>query len=502
VKTQVIQLNKNDDALSVRDKLSWSQTGRILLVWPAKGHVLNRQLDLNLVKHHAASIGVQLALVTHDSEVRYYAQQVNIPIFSNIQRAQDQPWGVSRPGKIGLFQKSQHHNLEDFRKKIHPPTPARMDHLFVRFVCLGFSVLALFTLGIFILPSANIILSPQIKVQSIRFDLSADPSSTSINISTGLLPTYIREAIVEGHDTITATGSVIFPDEPALANLKFTNKSKRVINIPTGTIVATAGSDPVRYMTISTSDVTIDPNKSIIVPARSIKPGSSGNLPPSKLVVIEGDLGRDLKVTNPDATQGGTNATVPAPTAQDLQILEARLRSQLKQVALTQIQSILPDEDTLISPTLSIIETIDEASIPSIGEPGNQLELTVRLRFKSQVVSGEVLRSLVIPIIDSNTPVGYSPIISTLQITQLSKPSLSQDGIAHWTVTATRKLQVEIQTSQAIDLVKGATVAKAKEYLSASLPLIGQAQIVLTPSWWPRLPFLTMRIQVTQAANP
>jgi hypothetical protein len=151
---------------------------------------------------------------------------------------------------------------------------------------------------------------------------------------------------------------------------------------------------------------------------------------------------------------------------------------------------------------MSMIETLEETSIPSIGEPGNQLGLTMRLRFQSQVVSGVVLRSLVTPILDSDTPLGYSPIINSLEITQLNQPSLAQDGISHWTVKAVRKLQVDIQAYQAIDLVKGTTVAKAKEYLSASLPLMGQAQIVLTPSWWPRLPFMTMRIQVTQAEIP
>jgi hypothetical protein len=502
VKTQIIQLNQNDDTLSVQDKMTWCQTGRILLVWPVQGRVLSRQLDLNLVNRHAGSIGAQLGLVTHDSEVRFFARKIRIPVFSNLRLAQDRHWDISPQGNIGIQQKSHHHNLKSIRSKKYSPAPAWIEHPAIRFVCLLISVLALLILGAFILPSAKIRLTPRVEIQSMRFDLSADPSSPTINFSTGTLPTYTKEVVVEGSDTITATGSMIFPDDPAIGNLKFTNISKQFILIPAGTIVATKGSDPVHFITISKGDVTIYPNKSLVVAARAIKPGSLGNLPPNKLVVIPGELGPDLTVTNPDATKDGTDATVPTPTTMDRQILQARLQSQLKQAALIQIQNIVPDQDTLISPTMSMIGRLEETTIPSIGDPGNQLMLTLRLRFQTQVVSGEILRSLVIPILDSNTPIGYSPIINSLEITQLSKPASAQDGITHLTVSAMRKLQVDIQAYQVINIVNGTTVAKAREFLSASLPLMEQAKIILTPTWWPWIPFLTMRIQVSRAEIP
>jgi hypothetical protein len=220
------------------------------------------------------------------------------------------------------------------------------------------------------------------------------------------------------------------------------------------------------------------------------------------LTVIEGGYGSDVIVTNPSATYSGTDATVPTPSTQDFQILQARLIDQLNQAALTELHSILPAEDTLITPTLSIVETLEVTSLPAKGEPGNQLEVTMRLHFQSQAVSGDILRRLVTPLLDSNTPVGYSPINNSLVITQLNQPSLAQDGTVHWTVSAVRNLQVDIPNNRAIDIVKGSTIAEAKERLAASLPLEDQAQIELAPKWWPRLPLLTMRIQVAQAGVP
>ncbi len=335
-----------------------------------------------------------------------------------------------------------------------------------------------------------------------NFDLMVNPAQTSVNLSTGSLPTYSLEVIVEAHDTITATGSMSFPDKPAVGDLKFTNTSKQEINLPTGTIVSTQGNDPIRFIIISSADVTIGPNKSQVIPARAIKPGTAGNLRANKLLIIEGIPTTDITVTNPSATRAGSDATVPAPTNQDLQILRARLFDQLKQSALVKMQSILPRDDILILPTMTMVETLEETAIPIVGEPGNDLEVSMRVRFQSQAVSGDVLNRLVSPVLDSSTPAGYISIDNSMVLTHLSQPSSSQDGTIHWTVSARRKLQVDILASQAIEIVKGMTVAQAKASLATSLPLSSLAQIELTPKWWPRLPYLAMRIQVAQAGIP
>ena len=479
--------------------MNLSKTGRILLVWPDQGGVINRQLDLTLVKRHAATIGAQLALVTHDSQVRFFARQIGISVFDHLRDAQYSNWNDIQPGKINFERNYQHSDLARLRQISRVQSHAWLDHPITRSVCFGISVLALFVLGIFILPSAKIILSPQVEMQSMRFDLIAGPSIASINYSTGSLPTYTQEVIVEGVGTLTSTGSIVIPDTIATGSLRFTNISTQKITIPPETIVSTLGNNPIRFITSSNDSVNINPRQSILIDARAIKPGSSGNLPPDYLVAIESKLGLSLSVTNPFATLGGTDASVPSPSTKDLELLNDQLRGELTQKALTEILSILPDEDILISPTLTIIDTLGESSITSIGEPGDQLELSMRLRVQSQVVSSDVLHNLVLPIMDSYTPKGYLPLANTLTITQISSPSLDADGNAHWTVSARRKLQVDIPIKRVVDIVKGVNIAQAMQRLSASLPLAEQAQIILDPHWWPRLPFLAMRIEVAQS---
>ena len=356
MKTQILQLDQNDDSLSVREKMSWSQTGRILLVWPVNGSPLNKRLDLTLLNCHALSIGAQLAVVTRDLKVRYFARQLGIPIFRKLNTALARSWEISTFRKTFHSQHPHQLNFENNRNHYGPTSRPRRENPIISVLCLGISVIAVLLLGGYILPGAKIIISPRVEIQTMNFDLTVNPDETSVNSSTGSLPTSNLEVIVEGHDTITATGTMVFADKPAFGNLKFTNNSKLPINLPAGTIVQHRAKIRVRFIIFSTSDIPIDSNQSEVIDARAVKPGASGNMQANKLVIIEGNHGLDLTVTNPSATQGGSDTTVPTPTIEDNQILRARLIEQLKQSALAELQSILSDDDTLITPTLMMVE--------------------------------------------------------------------------------------------------------------------------------------------------
>ena len=54
MKTQIITLESHDDLVSVRDRMSWAKSPRILLVWPRFEKITLRPLDLRILQHHAA----------------------------------------------------------------------------------------------------------------------------------------------------------------------------------------------------------------------------------------------------------------------------------------------------------------------------------------------------------------------------------------------------------------------------------------------------------------
>src|SRR5512134_1278429 len=97
MKTHIIQLEQYDDIVSARDKMSWAKGDRILMVWPERGRVLYRRLDLALLQRQSQAQGAQLALVTQDPEVRYFAPRLGIPVFKSLRKAQRAAWGLPRP---------------------------------------------------------------------------------------------------------------------------------------------------------------------------------------------------------------------------------------------------------------------------------------------------------------------------------------------------------------------------------------------------------------------
>ncbi|MBK8617532.1 MAG: hypothetical protein IPN96_10585 [Anaerolineales bacterium] len=86
MKTQIITLESHDDLISVRDKLSWAKTPRILLVWPKYEKVTLRVLDLKVLQRHADSLGAQLGLVTRRANVRRDANRLAFRSSSRPQR--------------------------------------------------------------------------------------------------------------------------------------------------------------------------------------------------------------------------------------------------------------------------------------------------------------------------------------------------------------------------------------------------------------------------------
>jgi hypothetical protein len=114
------------------------------------------------------------------------------------------------------------------------------------------------------------------------------------------------------------------------------------------------------------------------------------------------------------------------------------------------------------------------------------------------VIPTEELINFVKPILDTNTPEGYTPIDNRLIFFRLSEPAYGADGLAHWSIIAQRKVQVSISANQAVDLVKGLTLNHAVDNLERTLPVNQHPKIMLSPSWWPRLPFLTMRINLVK----
>jgi hypothetical protein len=498
VKTQIIQLSTEDDYISIRDKMDWSQARRLLLVLPSHSKRHQGKLELKLLRQHAISLGMQLAVVTKDRRVKFFARQVSFPVFKTVLQAQNSEWEPTKLQEIPRKEKSQYPKLLELQRILAPDPHAWWEHPAARVLSFSISVLAFLSLALLIIPGATITIVPKVESQSMIFDIIADPSTSIINYSTGSIPTYKVETVVEGEETIHVSGTAVFPDQPATGKLSFKNTSSEDITIPVETIVTTQGTIPIRFITTSNKEITVKPGQTEELEAQAMIPGVSGNLAKNQLVVIAGSLPPLLTVTNLIPTTGGTEKNIPTPSLQDQESLRKQMITTLERAALEKMQTQLSKGDWIISPTLTLVETSAETYFPAVGEPGNQLKLVMEAQFQAQVISDETLRRLVEPIMDAYTPSGYLGVPNSLAFTQTGQSPQVKNEKVLFTIKATRSAQAQIPQTLVTKSILGRTASQAEENLSASIPFADQAQINLFPDWWPRMPWLGMRVTVIQ----
>jgi hypothetical protein len=523
MKTHIIQLEQYDDIISARDKIGWAKGERILVVWPERGRVLHRRLDLVLLKRQSAAQGAQLALVTQDPDVRYYAPRLGIPVFKSMRKAQRAVWRLPRRYR-GAVKPSESHSLpwrsgaEDQRAdprlqgdhplsdntppiqkgRQAPHPPERAGTSMKPTARLGFftlGVLALLAIAMTMLPSATVTLTPQIGVQEVTMDMLAGAEIDQIDL-TGTTPAHWLEVTVEGRDTTPASGKLLLPDQPARGEVQFTNLTDQTVSIPEGTVVLSLGEQAQRFRVTKGGELPAGPGETIQLPVMALSPGSRGNLPAGSLVAIEGLLGTQVSVSNPQATRMGSDRTESMPSAEDRRLLAERLRSSLNETALNELIAQLAPGDLLASSTLQLVETLEETFEPAEDQPADQLRLNLRLKYRAQAVTAEDLNALAKAVFDANLPTGFIPVDGSLRVENLGEPQPADGTMLRWQLHAYRHILAQTPPSQVTRLVLGFDPEKARQRLQNELALEEPPQILLVPGWWPRMPVLPFRVAV------
>ena len=515
MKTYILRLEPHDDLVSTRDKMGWAKDSRILLVWPENKALLNRRLDLILLQRHSRSLGSQLALVTHDPEVHYFAPRLGIPVFRSLHKAQGQHWRVPRrfrrfqemaerpdlQGKLEdkPFGSPKPQGPESGRSRVALRPPIENDTLppLARLVLFLVGVLAVLALAASLAPSARLVLTPRTMVQDVLIDAWTGPDIDSVNIS-GAVPSQLITVAVEGRDSLPSSGSLRLTTQPATGAVTFTNLTDQPVKIPLGSGVRglDAAIARLRFVTTRPGEVPAGSGQTLQLPVQCVTPGPQGNLPAGSLVAIEGLLGTQLSAVNPQPTSGGNDRLLPIPTQTDRSKLAERLRQALKKTALQEIQSRLDPGDLLIPASLALTTTLDQTYQPAENLPGEQLVLSQRLEYQARFVDAAAIHNLAQTVFDANLPAGYSVLPDTLQLENLTQPEADQAGVVRWRIHATRQVRARIQEAEAIQISLGLKPGQAISRLQQRLPLEQPPRIELLPEWWPRLPFLPFRISV------
>ncbi len=500
MKTYIIQLDEHDDVLSTQDKMAWSKAPRILLVWPRRGQVLGRAVDLAILQRRAQILGAQLGLVTGDNEVRANAADAGLPCFGSAMQAQTGSWrkprGARRPSWRNFHTRVSPGELRKQRDLLNTQP---LEDRRTRLTAFSAGILAVLVMALFFLPAATIELSPQRQEQRLTLQAWASPDIREANPSGGL-PAYPITVVVEGSAQQASSGKVGIPDHQASGSVRFSNLTEQKITLPAGTVVLAraAGQNLLRYETTRAAVLPAGVGEQVSAPVRALLPGSAGNLGAGTVEAVEGLLGSSVLAENLAPFQGGSERSSPAPQTSDYAAVEARLKETLKASALDDMQRKLSPGERLVSGTLVVSKILADTREPAPGQPADFAQLSQQLEYTAWYVHQQDLEAVARTALDANRAAGFQPLAGSLRIDFSEDVTIDENGVARWQLDVSRQLEAVWSDTQAAQSVVGRSPAAAARILSQQISLSTPPRVQLVPAWWVRLPFLSFRIAVVR----
>ena len=490
MKTTIITLESYDDLISVRDRMSWAKTPRILLVWPKFEKVTLRQVDLKVLQRHASSLGAQLGLVTRQRRVRADAEALGIPVFESTGKAQRVKWPRLKQRK--LTRKAPDKTLREQREQVQVREAAWRANPVARIITFSVGVISVLALVALFIPRARVQLNPVTKTQSIMVPVTASTSTKSVFV-TGSIPAHERSIVVEGTQRVTVTGEGVVPQSKAKGVVIFRNLTQSAVSVPIGTIV-TAGD--IRFATTELGVLNAGVGETVELKIEAVDGGLAGNLDAETINAVEGRLGLLLSVTNPEPTTGGRERASLQATDADRANAKKMLLKSLESDAHGSLVDEMKQGNVLFDKTFTLSQILLENYDPPAGTAGSQLTLTMQAEYTVQYADVSDLTELAALALNASLPSGYIVVSNAVDVKSVTDPVLLDDKSARWTIRAEREIVQQVNTARITQLIQGLGSSDAQSKLEDALPVVSAPKISLIPSWWPWVPIVPFRIEV------
>jgi len=493
MKTQILTLESHDDLISVRDRLSWAKTPRILLVWPKYEKVTLRQVDLKVLQRHALSLGAQLGLVTRRRRVREDAESLGIPVFVSTGQAQRLAW--PKPRRRRWLRHAPRKDLREKWKELRAGEAVWRAYPGVRVGSFAVGVLAVLLLVAMFIPRARVTLQPESRMQSVVLPVSASPAVESVFI-TGSMPARELRIMVEGQQTISVTGQGVIPQSKSTGFALFRNLTQQAVTIPAGTVIHSGGVERIRFVTMRDGIMNAGVGETLELPIEAIEGGLAANLEAEAVNAVEGGLGLLLSVTNPEPLKGGRELASVQASEADRKRAKNLLMKKLEGEAREGLAAEIVSGDMLFEDTFAVSQILSEDYDPPAGAVGSMLTLSMQVEYFVLYASASDLSELAALALNASLPAGFSPASGGITVKPVSAPLRSGNDSTRWTVRAERKIVQQINAAQVSQMIQGVGSRKAQSQLEKNFRLDGSPEINLSPSWWPWVPIVPFRISV------
>jgi hypothetical protein len=498
MKTTLIQIDLHDDLISIKDKMTWAKSPRMVFFFP-NGYPLDQSpLTMKLIRRYAATNGSTVALITRDRIMREIAREQGIPCFSSAPEAEKKPWpektSAIPPRTIKGAEK-----LQEIKKAFTKPTSIKKP-VRVQKILLGLGLLLVLTISLLIfIPSAHVTIYPMLTRQEVTYNVIVDPSAKTPEI-TGIIPAETYSTEVESELAGDSSGQVVIPKNKATGQVVLTNLANKPITLPKGTIVSTNDSPVIEFYLTSEVTLVAISTSQVVGEVEAVEPGTRSNVDAGSITHISG-LDSIISITNLKPTTGGSDLYFPTPTASDYDQLEKELRIRLIQQCEEEISSKLPDGSILVDKSAALSNELSRSETPKIGEPSDQAFLKLRFTCSALVVDKKDEEKLGLQILDQNLDPKFKAVDAAVEIKRDTKVSKDEDGRFYWNENASRNLMAAWNKDLLIRSLTGKSIYEGLVLLMEGIPQIKNPEMVLTPDWIKHFPLLPGRIKIDIGSN-
>jgi len=499
---EINHLSGQENIHTLRTIIARAQKPRVLFVVPKRHSALQHVVRLMLLGRQSFIKGVQIAFVSKDATVRDAARQVNLSVFRSIkaaQRARNWHEAEAIPSPTDLTPSDLFTRTQRQRAVLTRQTPIGRptswgEHVMLAGLVFGMMIV-LSSILLLLGPSASIILSPYEEDYKITVPMTVDPTAQEINFGKTIIPGTLITQDVQGTREMPTSGHQDVPVELAKGSVLFINATGQPVNIPTNTILSTSSGTAVRFRTLETVELTGTINSRVSVPIEAISPGPSGNVGPQQVNRVEGAAATVVRVLNEEGMEGGTVEQRSVVTAADQEQLQEQLRQQLLQAGRAALEraSEQSAENQLLVPGMITMDVASENFNGVVKDPLDLLRLTMRATVSGLLVSQEDLERVVKREFEEEIPPNYMMLEEKLTFSP-NEAQLGELDLPVMPVRAQTRFRAQLSGEQIRTLVRGQPIDEANTALTQHLLLAAQPTIIVTPDWWNRMPYLSLRI--------
>lgn len=501
----ILQLEADDDWVTLRDRLTYIDPRFVLLVWPPSLPAQRSKLDLLLMQRQATRLGKRIALVTRDPVVCEHARELNISVFRSTDQARRERWKRPRDkvftghaDPVAQAELAEHIARLRTSSMVLSPRVRRLLR-WAAFVTLLLAILAGMLLAV---PSATVVVTPASDQVFVRVPIVADPNVTDIDIENRQMPATILPLQINSRVTLPASGYESAGASLSQGLVVFTNTTSQPLVIPLGTIVTTSDTYPIRFETLIETTLPAGPDTTVQVPVQALNEhaGAAGNVNPGEINRLESNLAGIVTATNPNATYGGAVQERRTVTAEDHERLLVLARQQVLQDARDTLLLQLSGEKFLVPGSIRIVQERPEWTIYSafVGDITESVSLDLRADVQAVVVDEQQARQVAYSGLAPYIRPGLEVAPEALTITRGDILEIEPDGRVSFLMVVEGNIAVAVDEQAVRSSVAGTSVSEAQRRLQRKFLLDPEhpPQITTQPSWFGRLPWLPIRISV------